>query len=124
MLTGLLAFPAIASENPLFRSNSSRGTQLLVSSDLDPIQINRIHSWRLQLIDAQDNPVTGATIQVSGGMPLHDHGMPTSPRVTAELVNGVYLLEGVRFHMPGDWEISIEVSHGSVSESFVLEFSL
>ena len=39
------------------------------------------------------------------GMPDHDHGLPTQPQVTSRLENGDYLLEGVRFHMPGKWQL-------------------
>ena len=40
-----------------------------------------------------------------GGMPAHGHGFNTAPRVTRELDDGAFLVEGVRFHMGGDWEL-------------------
>jgi len=88
---------------------SSRGVYTVsFESSLEPIEINQIHAWILH-ITSDGEPVTGASLAVSGGMPAHDHGMPTRPRVTAELGNGHYRLEGMRFHMGGDWEVSIEI---------------
>ncbi|MEQ8953393.1 MAG: FixH family protein [Gammaproteobacteria bacterium] len=89
-----------------------------------PLRINQIHSWEMRLTDAQGNPVSGAAIAITGGMPLHDHGLPTLPSVTAEPRAGSYLLEGVRFHMPGQWQLDIRVEHGSHIESFTVEFDL
>ena len=82
---------------------------LSVQSSLDPIEINRIHNWTLT-ITRDGVPVEAAQLSISGGMPEHDHGMPTSPQVTQYLGEGRYLLEGMRFHMSGYWEITIEVA--------------
>jgi hypothetical protein len=42
-------------------------------------------------------------------MPQHGHGFPTQPRATRELEKGRYLLEGMKFSMPGWWEIKLKV---------------
>ena len=78
-------------------------------SELDPLAINRIHSWTLVVRDAEGRPVSGADIVVSGGMPAHNHGLPTQPRVTEELGNGRYLVEGMRFHMQGEWTVDVVI---------------
>jgi hypothetical protein len=92
---------------------STRGVyDISYESLIEPIEINRIHSWVLT-VTSEGEPVTGAAISVSGGMPAHDHGMPTRPRVTEELGDGRYRLEGVRFHMNGEWQLSVEIeAHG------------
>ena len=59
--------------------------------------------------DAAGEPVEDARISVDGGMPQHDHGLPTAPEVTRELGRGDYLVEGLRFHMNGYWEIVVEI---------------
>jgi len=92
-------------------------------SSLEPIEINRIHSWTLS-ISSDGEPVTGAELTISGGMPAHDHGMPTRPRVTEELGNGEYRLEGMRFHMGGDWEVSIEIKADGKSDTVVVTLTL
>ena len=106
---------------------SARGITLEVFSQLSPIEINTIHSWEIVLSD-DDGPVSGASLEIVGGMPEHNHGMPTQPRITQELVPGRYLLEGVRFHMPGIWRltssISTEKNQGRPATVVVIEFVL
>jgi hypothetical protein len=42
-------------------------------------------------------------------MPQHGHGFPTHPRVTRELADGTYLLEGMKFSMTGWWEVKLDI---------------
>ena len=92
-------------------------------SSIEPITINRIHRWTLT-ITSDGQPVTGAALVISGGMPAHDHGMPTSPRVTEEVGDGVYLLEGMRFHMNGRWEVSIKIDANGKRDTAVITLDL
>ncbi len=48
-------------------------------------------------------------LAVSGGMPQHQHGFVTEPRVTEALGAGDFLVEGVKFHMSGDWTMRFEL---------------
>jgi len=103
---------------------TSRGVYTVsFESSLEPIEINQIHYWILRLT-SNGKPVTGASLTVTGGMPAHDHGMPTRPRVTAELGNGEYRLEGMRFHMGGDWEVSIEIKANGKTDTVVVMLTL
>lgn len=71
--------------------------------------INEMHSWTVKLMDASGKPVTGAMFTVGGGMPQHGHGFPTRPRVTREVDGGTYLVEGMKFSMPGWWNIKLDI---------------
>ncbi|MFQ6004298.1 MAG: FixH family protein [Woeseia sp.] len=93
-------------------------------SRLDPIVINRIHSWVVHLETADDEPIRNAKITVSGGMPAHDHGLPTRPRMTRQLGNGDYLIEGMRFHMNGFWQIEITISADGGTDTVIVELEL
>jgi hypothetical protein len=42
-------------------------------------------------------------------MPEHGHGMPTQPEVTQELSGGEYLVEGMKFSMPGWWVMKFHI---------------
>jgi hypothetical protein len=77
--------------------------------DGDPA-INRMHSWILHIENEEGLEIEGAIVEVEGGMPKHDHGLPTKPRITEELGGGDYHLEGMRFHMSGYWEIVVTVT--------------
>jgi hypothetical protein len=71
--------------------------------------INQMHSWQVKLATADGNPVHGATFRVDGGMPQHGHGLPTQPRVTRELAEGTYQLDGMKFSMTGWWEVKLAI---------------
>lgn len=89
-----------------------------------PPEINRMHSWILHVETASGDPVEGAEIEVDGGMPAHNHGLPTRPRVTAELGGGDYRLDGVRFHMSGYWEMVITIVSNDAEETVVIVLTL
>ena len=121
LLASVLAW---AGEQAEFSVVTEAGNRLHISSDLSPLTINRIHSWQLRLTDADGAPVTGALFEVLGGMPEHDHGLPTRPEVTAEVEPGVYLLQGVRFHMPGRWLLEFGMSLGEDIDGAAIEIEL
>ncbi len=87
-------------------------------------EINKIHSWVLHVESKDGLPVEKAEISVTGGMPEHDHGLPTRPRVTEELGGGDYRLEGMRFHMGGYWEIEVTIVTEQVSTTVVIPLQL
>jgi len=103
---------------------SARGVYTVtVTSSLEPIEINQMHSWTLH-ITADGEPVSDAVLAVEGGMPKHDHGLPTRPRITEELGEGDYQLGGMRFHMRGDWEVSIEIKAAGKTDTVVVMLTL
>ncbi len=100
------------------------GLRVSFRSRQEPIPVNKMHSWILHIQNAVGEPVSGAEIVVDGGMPAHDHGLQTSPQVTRFLGNGDYLLEGIRFHMPGVWEVSVTVVAGDESQVATIQLVL
>ena len=74
---------------------------------LKPRQMQTIH---VTIADADGRPVEGAAVTIDGGMPQHGHGLPTRPRVTRSLGEGVYDIEGVRFNMGGWWEFKVAIA--------------
>lgn len=91
-------------------------------SRVAPVPINRIHSWILTVQTAAGQPVNDAKIEVGGSMPEHGHGLPTKPQVTENLGDGQYLLEGMKFQMPGYWvvDLSIHAPEGDDAVRFEL----
>ena len=71
--------------------------------------INQMHSWRVTLATADGQPVSGARFEIDGGMPQQGPGLPTQPRVTRELGNGTYQLDGMKFSMTGWWEVKLAI---------------
>ncbi|MDX1617123.1 MAG: FixH family protein [Candidatus Promineifilaceae bacterium] len=96
-----------------------------ISSDLQALTINEIHSWRVHVETPDGQSVNDAQLSIDGGMPQHNHGFPTVPEITQFLGEGDYLLEGVRFNMPGWWEMRFDIDangqQDSVTFNIVLE---
>ena len=90
--------------------------QVTISSNLDPLSLNEIHSWTVHVETADGEAVENAEITVDGGMPEHNHGFPTAPEITEES-GGDYLLEGVKFSMAGWWEIKLDITAGDQSDT-------
>ena len=92
--------------------------------ELDPLTINTLHAWQLHVENAAGEAVPGAKIAVTGGMPIHNHGLPTQPRVTTELGGGDYRLDGLRFHMQGPWEITLSITANGETDTVVIALTL
>jgi hypothetical protein len=90
------------------------------TSKLVPIPINQIHQWVLHIESTSGDSVSGISIELIGGMPLHDHGLPTSPVATEYLGEGDFLIEGMRFHMMGEWEITLTLSIDNLNETVLI----
>ena len=93
-------------------------------SKVDPIPLNRIHSWTLRLETADGEAVDDAQIAIYGGMPVHKHGFPTAPRVTQGLGNGDYRVEGLKFSMAGHWELWLNIRAGDLTDKAVFNVVL
>lgn len=76
-------------------------------------------AWTLKVRTAGGAPVEYAAIDISGGMPQHAHGLPTSPQVTDYLGDGRYRIEGVTFSMRGWWQLRVGISAAAGSDTVV-----
>ena len=113
-----------ASTSPELSGSTEQGLKIEIYSSLSPLLINRIHSWHIRILDINNRAVSVEQLTVIGGMPEHDHGLPTQPQITARLENGDYLLEGVRFHMPGKWRLVVTMNRAGEDDQAVIEFQL
>jgi hypothetical protein len=114
----------VPAEPPNSRLTDNGLYRISFTSALDPIAINELHSWTVRVETADGQPVDDAQITVDGGMPGHGHGLPTQPQVTQNLGNGDYLLEGVRFQMPGAWVMRFDVAADGQSDGATFELAL
>ena len=103
---------------------TDKGLKIEIYSELSPLSINQIHSWHVRVLDRNNEILELEELNVYGGMPEHDHGLPTQPEVTTRLDNGDYLLEGVRFHMQGHWQLQVELQLNGVEDTAIIDFDL
>ena len=80
----------------------------LVASEA--LRLRALQTVQVAIATANGAPVEDAQITIDGGMPQHGHGLPTRPRVTRHIGNGVYEIDGVRFNMRGWWEFKLSIS--------------
>ena len=113
----LFAFAAVAGcstpppDLDLSLTHPSIGKKFVVALQppATPAAINQMHAWQIKLTSPAGEPISHAHFAIDGGMPQHGHGLPTRPQVTAELADGTYLLEGMKFSMTGWWEIKLAI---------------
>jgi hypothetical protein len=88
-----------------------------------PLRPRQMQTVRVVVRDADGRAIDEAQISIDGGMPQHGHGLPTRPRVTRHLGDGIYEIEGVRFNMGGWWEIKLAIaaSRGADTVTFNLD---
>ena len=105
------------------RASAARQFTATLQPD-QPLRPRRMQTVRVAITDAVGAPVDDATIQIDGGMPQHGHGLPTRPRVTRALGNGLYVIEGVRFNMGGWWEFKLAINAPSGSDIVTFNLAL
>ena len=54
-------------------------------------------------------------IHFDADMPAHGHGLIVKP-VVSPLESGRWRIDGMKFHMPGEWEVYIDMIAGARSE--------
>jgi YtkA-like len=89
-----------------------------------PLRVRKLQTVAVAIVDAHGQPVEGAAITVDGGMPEHGHGLPTQPRVSRALGNGVYEIEGLRFSMGGWWELKLAIASPAGTDTVTFNVAL
>ncbi|TGP26216.1 MULTISPECIES: FixH family protein [unclassified Mesorhizobium] len=131
LLVGILAVVYLTAPQSAPGPDTSRSKKTasgLFVASFEPergvVRHGELQSWLLTLKTAAGAPVEGAAITVSGGMPQHNHGLPTSPQATDYLGEGRYRIDGVKFTMSGWWQLRFAISAAAGSDSVVFNIVL
>jgi len=126
ILSIFLLFNSAYAERDYSTSKESDNGHFKVSytSKLNPIEINSLLAWYVLIKDSQGELVSNAEIAIAGGMPEHNHGFPTEPRITKNLGEGCYLLEGLKFHMLGWWTVTLAIKQGDITDTVTFNLKL
>ena len=105
-----------------------RGTGLVVFSDHyliafrpEPLRIEVGQPFSLLFNVCAKSGSPGELLAVDAQMPDHKHGMNYRPTIVPG-GDGRYRVDGMVFHMPGHWELSIDVRAGEESERLTHDF--
>ncbi len=92
-----------------------------------PAEIPRGESFAIEAwvfaAGSPDRPLEGLRLSADAAMPEHGHGMNRVPRVEA-LADGGFRVEGMYFHMPGLWQLYLDVTRGALTERAQLDTDL
>jgi hypothetical protein len=90
----------------------------------DPIPWGEPFALEVWVLDAagEPRPARDAALSVDAAMPEHGHGMNRVPEVTR--AGDGFLVGGMLFHMPGRWELYLDVTEGALTERAQLEVLL
>ncbi len=105
-----------------------RGTGLVVFSShyllafrAEPLRIEVGEPFSLLVNACTRSDKPAELVAVDAQMPEHRHGMNYRPTIVS-LGNGRYRVDGMVFHMPGRWELNLDVRDGEESERLSHEF--
>ncbi len=91
----------------------------------DPIPFNE--AWKLAVTVARAAsptvPESGARLELDATMPAHGHGMNRTPRVITN-GDGTFVVEGMLFHMSGEWNLVFHVYVGTEYGQVILRVEL
>jgi hypothetical protein len=96
-------------DRSLDRTSDHGVFRIQLQSARTPVPLWRVHQWTVHLTDAAGQPVVGAVMAIDGGMPDHHHGLPTAPRAMPAGLPGDYVIDGMKFSMPGWWVLKLAV---------------
>jgi len=124
MVRGTGATRPAASEFGLGPRTSAAGRYVATLEPVRPLRPRQMQTVRLVVRDGEGRAVDEAQIAIDGGMPQHGHGLPTRPRVTRSLGDGIYEIEGVRFNMGGWWEFRLAITGAHGVDTVVFNLSV
>ena len=103
---------------------SAQGLYTVTLHGIDALKPRKMQVLQFSVIGANGQAVNEATITVDGGMPQHGHGLPTRPKVTSNLGNGWYEIQGLRFNMGGWWELKLTITTPAGTDTVTFNLSL
>lgn len=86
------------------------------SPDPIPLSEDFVLTWSVSSAE----PLDGLSLVADAWMPSHGHGMNTTPTTTGS--GESWQTDGMLFHMPGDWELVVELRGVGDSTSLSLPF--
>jgi hypothetical protein len=124
MIHGTGARRPAPSEFGLGPRTSAGGRYVATLEPARALRPRQMQTVRVTVRDAEGHAIDEARISIDGGMPQHGHGLPTRPRVTRNVGDGTYEIEGVRFNMGGWWEFRLAIAGSRGADTVTFNLAL
>jgi hypothetical protein len=115
--------PGVSGKPPArtFQSNGGHYSVTLTPS-IDPIPLNEPFDVRVAVASKGVPPRT-FELTVDARMPEHFHGMNRVPKLT-RVDESTWKAEGLLFHMPGHWDLYVDITDSGWTERAQIEVDL
>lgn len=80
-----------------------------IRPEVGQLLVSKTQNWVIHIEAKDGSTFIPSQLSLIGGMPAHGHGFPTQPKLSRYLAGGDFLVEGVRFHMPGLWHLQVDL---------------
>jgi hypothetical protein len=107
--TAAIAQPACPPQGHAFERLTASDTEIAYRWEPSPLKVGQFFSAE---IVACRSPAPITRIALDAAMPAHGHGMNYRPKVT-EIAPGHYRFTGLMLHMPGRWQITVDLYDGT-----------
>jgi DNA-binding beta-propeller fold protein YncE len=113
-------------EGPMDVCSNGGSYGLRARAQPEPAPLNEYFSLDVQVREGcrGSTPAAGVGLAVDAWMPEHAHGMTTLVHVVPQPAVGRFLASGLLLHMPGRWELYLDVVRDGVLERAQLELLL
>ena len=110
--------PTIPTSGAMLTANSVSGDyRVTVECSPEELRSHQLFSMRVLVEPTEAAATAQLEVRADAAMPHHAHGMDVVPRTTRDQTgDGAFLVEGMMFHMPGAWELYIDIVDGPYTE--------
>ncbi|MGE0035679.1 MAG: hypothetical protein AB7S93_08605 [Xanthobacteraceae bacterium] len=119
LMSNFVIVHTVPAEPIVHRTENNNFSVRLVGLDR-PARVNRLYSVDMFLKTADGKPAAGASFVVTGQHRYAFNPLPTSPRVVPGAQDGAYRLEGLRFHIAGQWRLTIIIDSERIHDRYLL----
>lgn len=118
LLSGCTTSSATSASVGEFRRTQVGRYQVKLELEPEPPPLGELFRVRATVTLRDGRPVETAKVEVDAQMPQHEHGMETRPRLRpgecdaedrCKFPDGIYIFDGFKFHMSGDWTLLVHV---------------
>ena len=107
MMLMLLALVAPAASAGPLKLESNGGLYTLSVEGVDQLDAREFHALQIT-VNCRPRRCERLDLRFTARMPDHGHGQNYAPKVSQQ-APGRFRVEGVRFHMPGYWEVYLDL---------------